>query len=169
MTWRPPFERMVEMDSPEERADYARSLTGLPAPNMNRLATSAAIGLGIGWLDQMFRSRPQASQMDTVQEVQSQQDSDKSEWANNGNLMADYLRDMTLGIKLLQEKLTSTGETDSYRAHIFQRYCDVFDQQVTLMCRALGAREFEVLKASTDVLFDAWQEIYPLFFNNEKE
>jgi hypothetical protein len=49
MAWRPYFERLVEIDSAEERANFMRGVTGFPAPNFKTTAAFAVAGLLIGW------------------------------------------------------------------------------------------------------------------------
>lgn len=49
MAWRPWYERMAEIDSAEERADFIRGVFGPPPMKASRAAGMALSALMVGW------------------------------------------------------------------------------------------------------------------------
>lgn len=57
MAWRPWYERMAEIDSAEERADFIRGVFGPPSPSTSKKAGMALTALLAGWGVRQLKSQ----------------------------------------------------------------------------------------------------------------
>jgi hypothetical protein len=166
MAWRPWYEEMGEINSAQGREDYARGVFGPRTPSPGRVAGMAASAGLISWgLSQILEGRRQ--RMNPAQELiepdTETEQSFESEWIEYASSHTTQVAGISRWLRKIAIALEVAGESDSYRAHMFQRCVDVIDTNVVDFVSAVAARDSTATELALSKIYDAVAELGKLF------